>query len=92
MKMNITTKHTDSKGRITLGKGFANRVIQIEELANGVILRPCRVIPEDESWLYENKDALASVREGLRQARAGELVDGPDLSESKSLAEEMLDD
>jgi hypothetical protein len=92
MKMNITTKYADSKGRITLGKGFANRVIQIEELENGVILRPCRVIPEDESWLYDNKNALASVRNGLKQARAGELVDGPDLTQSKSLADELLDD
>jgi len=92
MKMNITTKYADSKGRITLGKGFANRVIQIEELENGVILRPCRVIPEDESWLYDNKNALASVRNGLKQARAGEFVDGPDLTQSKSLADELLDD
>jgi len=90
--MNITTKHTDSKGRITLGAAFANKIIQIEERANEILLRPCRVIPEDESWLYENKKALASVRKGLNQAQSNEFVAGPDLDAATQLADQLKDD
>lgn len=32
-------------------------------------------IPASEAWLYRNKDALASVRTGLREAARGEVRD-----------------
>lgn len=35
------------------------------------------VIPQREAWLYENKKALAQVRRGLADAKAGELAKLP---------------
>lgn len=41
------------------------------------VLRLARVIPEREAWLYENPNALASVRRGLEQARKGMVAKTP---------------
>lgn len=30
-------------------------------------------IPERERWLYENKEALASVEQGLRESKQGRV-------------------
>ena len=70
-------KHTDSNGRLTLGKAFANKAFLIEEREHDIVLRPARVLPESETWLYENPAALASLRRGLEQARSGKLVADP---------------
>jgi hypothetical protein len=48
-----------------------------------------RVIPERESWLYENSTALDAVRRGLKQARSRELSDGPDLKKAAKLAKKL---
>ena len=75
MSQSSTTKNVDSKGRLTLGEAFANRTVLVESNGQGeIIVRLARVIPERESWLYENKPALASVRRGLEQAAAGQFV------------------
>ncbi|HVR73214.1 MAG TPA: hypothetical protein VMT52_02740 [Planctomycetota bacterium] len=86
-------KRADSKGRVTLGEGFANRTVLVERLEDGVVIRLARVIPESESWLYMNKAALASVRRGLAQAKAGKLsTSPPDLSAAKELADQLQGD
>ncbi len=37
-------------------------------LENGnIVLKPMTTIPAQELWLYEDKDALASVKRGLAQ-------------------------
>ena len=42
-------------------------------------------IPERERWLFKNPVALDMVMEGLRQAKAGELVeDGLDIAVVKA--------
>ena len=87
------TKNTDSKGRITLGDAFANRTMLVERHGEEIILRLARVIPERESWLYENETALASVRRGLKQAKAGKFVKkGPDLRGVAALADQLEGD
>ncbi len=88
----VTSKNTDSKGRITLGEAFANKTLIVEQDGDRIVLRIARVIPEAETWLYENPAALDSVRRGLREARAGELVDGLDLKRAAELADEIGDD
>lgn len=89
----ILTKNTDSKGRISLGDGFKNRTMLVEQHGDEIVLRLARVIPEREAWLYENERALASVRRGLKQAKAGKLVKkGPDLDAAKALADQLQDD
>lgn len=81
------TKNTDSKGRITLGESFANTTMLVERRGDEIVLRLARVIPEREAWLYENEKALASVREGLGQARRGRFAKpGPDLAKAARIA------
>jgi len=92
-KRSALTKQADSKGRITLGESFANRTVLVERRDDEIILRLARVIPEREAWLYENNDALASVRKGLAQAKAGTFArKGPDLKAAAELADELQDD
>ena len=86
-------KRADSKGRVTLGGHFANRVVIVEHRSDDeVIVRLARVIPEREAWLYENPLALASVRRGLDQARKGNVTkNSPDLKAAAKLAEQLKD-
>ncbi len=66
----------DSKGRITLGK-LAEGVssYRARRLPDGkIVLEPFVEIPAEERWLWEDKEALASVRRGIEDAKAGRLV------------------
>jgi predicted transcriptional regulator len=59
------TIRPDAKGRITLGK-----------LARGVSSFHATTdtkIPASEKWLFDNKPALAAVKEGLSQAAHGRV-------------------
>lgn len=89
----MTTKTADSKGRITLGDRFANRTVIIENVdETEVRITLARVIPERESWLYENPEALASVRKGLDQARKGKTTKGPDMKAAGKLIASLADE
>lgn len=94
MSNSVFAKNVDSKGRLTLGEAFANRTVLVEAHGEGeVLVRLARVIPERESWLYDNKAALAAVRRGLKQASEGKLVSkAPDLDAAALLAEKLRDD
>lgn len=70
------TKQTDGRGRLSLGADYANRTFLVEDAGDCVIIRPARVIPEAEAWLYANKETLAGLREALDQARRREFVKG----------------
>lgn len=66
----------DAKGRITLGK-LADGVssYRARRLPDGkIVLEPFVEIPAEERWLWENKEALASVKRGIADAKAGRLV------------------
>ena len=88
-KRSTQTKRTDSKGRVTLGDAYANQTLIVEDRGYEIVLTLARVIPEREAWLYENRDALAAVRSGLKQAASGRFSDGPDLGEADRLAEDL---
>lgn len=87
-----TYKTIDDKGRLTLGREFAGRTVQIEPGEGEIVLRFSRVVPEPEAWLWENATALGLVRAGLEQATRGELSDGPDLAAAFELADSIPDD
>lgn len=87
-----TPRNTDSKGRISLGEAFANRTMLVEHRDDEIILRPARVIPEREAWLYENPKALDSVRRGLKQAASKTFVKGPDLAAAAKLSDQLQDE
>jgi len=85
----MTTKTTDSKGRLTLGERFANRTVIVEEIdETEVRITLARVVPERELWLHENREAAAAVHRGLADARAGRLTTPtPDLAADAALVE-----
>jgi len=65
----------DSKGRITLGK-LADGVSSYRarrQKDGKIILEPFVEIPAAERWLYENEEALDSVRAGLADVKARRL-------------------
>jgi hypothetical protein len=66
----------DSKGRITLGK-LAEGVSSYRarrQKDGKIVLEPFVEIPATERWLHENPEAIASVRRGLADAKAGRLT------------------
>lgn len=72
----------DSKGRVNLGKAFANRLVLVRELGDGVVeIVRAEAVPAPELWLHRNPRAIRAVMEGLAQAKEGELVEGPSLDE-----------
>lgn len=65
------TIRPDAKGRITLGslaKGISSFKATVDDHGR-IILEPFAEIPAREKWLFENKDALNSVRAGLIQSK-----------------------
>lgn len=86
------TRNTDSKGRVTLGEAFANQTLILETRGDEIVLRLARVIPQREAWLYENPEALGALRRGLKQAKARQLTEGPDLAQAAKLAKRIRDE
>jgi hypothetical protein len=69
----------DSKNRIALGKFIPDGVTGFDVLAQddgSLLLSPTVEIPAREAWLFKNKNALSSVRRGLKQAAEGKTAKG----------------
>jgi hypothetical protein len=59
--MDMETRSTDSKGRISLPKSFANATVIIDQLSETELrIRKAVVIPEDEVRFYEESTAPLS--------------------------------
>ena len=70
------TVRPDAKGRITLG-GLAKGVSSFritQEKGGRLVLEPFAEIPARELWLYKNPEALAMVKQGLRESAEGKTV------------------
>jgi hypothetical protein len=69
--MTEITLSLDSKNRISLTKLLKFKAVSsviASVLENGdILLKPMASIPARELWLYENKEALESVKRGLSQ-------------------------
>jgi hypothetical protein len=88
MSSSVETRQADGRGRISLGAEFANSTFLVEREGDRIVIRPARVIPEREAWLYENEEALGRVRAGLAQARARKFAKGPSLDKARRVAGE----
>ena len=68
--------HPDAKKRISLGDALGNfTTYNIYRNALGqLVLDPVKAVPASEMWLYENAEALASVKRGLRESAEGKAV------------------
>ena len=89
----MTTKLADNKGRITLGPKFAKRYVIIKTIdPTTVMIKMAAVIPQEEAWLFENQEALASVKRGLKQSASGKLSKKPpNIKADRKLVEQMAD-
>lgn len=89
-----TSRHVDSRGRVSLGQEFANRTVIIETVdATEVRVILSRVIPERELWLQENEGAKALVEGGLRQAAKRQFSKKPpDMKKAARLAKQLKDE
>jgi len=87
----MATKTIDDKGRLTLGRAYAGKLVEVDEQGGTLVLTVCRAVPEREAWLWENETALGMVRRGLQQAHEGDLSDGPDLAEAFGFADSLPD-
>jgi hypothetical protein len=67
----------DSKKRLSLGEALSGATAyNIYRNALGqIILDPVKAVPASEMWLYENPEALASVKRGLRESAEGKAID-----------------
>ena len=84
----VTSKSVDRQGRLSLGKEFASRLVIVKRIGDGVLqITRAEAIPEPEAWLYKNPNALRMVMEGIEEARAGNLTEGPDLVAGAELAD-----
>lgn len=66
----------DSKGRITLGHlaSGVSGFLLTETKDHKIILEPYSEIPTREKWLFDNKEALKKVKQGLQDAALGHIV------------------
>jgi hypothetical protein len=66
----------DAQGRIAIGKENAGETYVVEKQPNGnILLQPVMVMHKREAWLFANKEALASVKRGLKDAAEGRTHD-----------------
>lgn len=85
-------KTIDEKGRLTLGREFAGRTVQIKKDPNGILVTFYRAVPDREAWLWENETAKSMVDRGIAEAARGELGDGPDLAAAFAFADSLPDE
>jgi hypothetical protein len=66
----------DAKKRLSLGEALSGATAyNIYRNALGqIILDPVKAVPASEMWLYENPQALASVKRGLRESAEGKSI------------------
>lgn len=64
----------DSKKRLSLSKALAKAGVTFNIYVNQlgqIVLDPQKAVPAHEARVFENKQALASVKRGLKQAAGG---------------------
>jgi hypothetical protein len=86
-------KTADSKGRISLGRRFANKPVIIQDLSDTEVkVSLARVIPEREMWLYQNPEAREIVFSALERLKRGEFAENPpDIEADEELASQLED-
>jgi hypothetical protein len=89
----METKTADSRGRINLGKEFANKTFLLTKSGETEMkLELAAVIPERELWLYKNPEAKGLLEIGLGQAKAGKFsASPPDLDADQALVDQLED-
>ena len=66
----------DAKGRICLGslsKGISGYKAVVDETTMEITLKPYTEVPFSEKWLFKNKEALESVKRGLKESSQNQV-------------------
>lgn len=75
-------KMVGASGQLSLGKQYAGRYFEMEiQEDGGILLKPMRVIPEADAWLY-----TAQMRDRLAQADAWMASNPPSETDLEQLA------
>jgi hypothetical protein len=66
----------DAKKRLSLGEALSGATAYniYRNPLGQIVLDPVKAVPASEMWLYENEEALASVKRGLRESAEGKRV------------------
>ncbi|HTA47870.1 MAG TPA: hypothetical protein VK930_00340 [Verrucomicrobiae bacterium] len=66
----------DAKKRLSLGEALSGATAYniYRNPLGQIVLDPVKTVPASETWLYENPQALASVKRGLRESAQGKSV------------------
>jgi len=66
----------DAKKRLSLGEALSDATAYniYRNPLGQIILDPVKAVAASEMWLYENPQALASVKQGLRESAEGKTV------------------
>ncbi len=73
-----TVLNADERGRISLDSiANSRKYIVSQNVAEQLLPTPTAAMPDHEKWLWDNPEAIASVRQGLKEASAGpgQIVD-----------------
>jgi hypothetical protein len=65
----------DTKGRVALGelaRDVSSFRVTVDE-HHRIVLEPYAEVPATEKWLFENSQALASVKRGLADSAVGKV-------------------
>ncbi len=65
------TAKIDAKHRLLIKGPVAEHYRMFCNDAGQILLDPQVMLPAREAWLFKNKDALASVRQGLKESAEG---------------------
>ncbi|MFH1115703.1 MAG: hypothetical protein V1792_17475 [Pseudomonadota bacterium] len=86
-------KIVDSKGRVSLGRRFANKPIIMEDLSDTEVrISMARVIPEREMWLWQDPEAKDMVLSALERLKRGEFAENPpDIYGDEELVSQLED-
>ncbi len=78
--------HTDEKGCLNLQ--LENKLTEYRIFTNNsgqILLEPITNIPQEEQWLWQNSEVIASVKKGIEQASKGEIHYLGDFSQYQDL-------
>lgn len=65
-------RRPDNAGRINIGKENCGKIFAVQPQPDGnILLSPVVVMHEREAWLFNNPEALASVRKGIEESAKG---------------------
>ena len=88
----MQTKIADSRGRINLGKEFANKIFLIEKTRETEMKLNPAVMPEREMWLHRNPEERDAVYEAIGRLREGQFAEfPPDVDQDEPWMEELKD-